>query len=60
MLKNRLDATHKEYALLCRNDSLSMFGYGTSLRIYEAKNGSKSYTNNTGKTYEMPPGCNQE
>jgi hypothetical protein len=60
MLKNKLDASYKRYAIRCWNDSLSVFGNGVDLRIYEAKNGSKSYTNYKGNTYELPPGCNQE
>ena len=59
MLKNTLDASYKPYAIRCYNDSLSMFGYGTDLRIYGTKNGSKSYTN-LGSTYELPQGYNQE
>ena len=60
MLKNRLKNTYKQHAIMHRNDSLSLFGYGGALHLYEAKNGKKSYTNNTGLTYEMPPGCNEE
>ena len=60
MLKNRLDATYKQYAIWHYSNSLSMFGSGPALRIYEAKNGNKSYTNYTGDTYELPPGYNAE
>jgi hypothetical protein len=59
MLKNKLDAGYKQYAIRCYNDSLSMFGAGYDMRIYEAKNRFKSYTC-LGDTYELPPGCNQE
>jgi hypothetical protein len=60
MLKNKVQADYKYNALYFRIDSLSMFGHGADLRIYETKNGNKSYTNLYGKTYEQPPGCNQE
>ena len=59
MLKNKLDASYKPYAIRCYSESLSMFGYGVDLRIYETKNGSKSYTN-LGHTYELPQGYNKE
>ena len=36
-----------------------MFGWGTDLRIYETKNGKKSYTA-LGDTYELPQGYNKE
>jgi hypothetical protein len=60
MLKNKVQADYKDYALFFRSDSLSMFGDGVDLRIYEAKNGKKSYTALNGNTYEQPPGCNLE
>ncbi len=60
MLKVKPDGSYKQYALLCYNNCLSAFGAGIALNIYETKSGKKSYTNNTGYTYEMPPGCNQE
>jgi hypothetical protein len=59
MLKNILDASWKGYAIRCYNDSLSAFGCGTDLSIYETKNGSKSFTN-LGYTYELPQGYNKE
>ena len=48
MLENRLSASWKGYALMHDSDSLSVFGWGADLRIYEAKNGNKSFTYNTG------------
>ena len=60
MLKNRLDNEYKLYAIRCRSDSLSVFGYGPgTLYIQEPKNGKKSKSNHPGHTYEMPPGCNE-
>jgi hypothetical protein len=59
MLKNKLDASYKPYAIQCYSDNLSMFGYGVDLRIYETKNGNKSYTA-LGVTYELPQGYNKE
>jgi hypothetical protein len=59
MLKNTLNASYKPYAIRCWSDSLSLFGggAGVDLRIYETKNGNKSYTN-LGSTYELPQGYN--
>jgi hypothetical protein len=45
---------------MCYNDCLSQFGNNATIDIYEPKNGKKSKSNNPGRTYEMPPGCNQE
>jgi hypothetical protein len=45
MLKNTLDDSFKGYALRCQSDSLSGFGWGWSLRIYEPGNEKKSHTN---------------
>ena len=59
MLKNTLHASYKKHAIRCYSDSLSMFGAGVDLRIYETKNGSKSYTT-LGNTYELPQGYNKE
>jgi hypothetical protein len=59
MLKNTLNASHKQYAINGYLESLSMFGAGYDMRIYEAKNGNRGYTR-LGYTYELPPGCNQE
>ena len=57
-LKKRLDSKNQNSAIRTWNDSLSMFGSGTDLRIYE-KNSSKSYTAGLGnKTFEKPAGCN--
>jgi hypothetical protein len=36
-----------------------VFGWGVDLRIYETKNGNKSYTA-LGHTYELPQGYNKE
>ena len=35
MLKNTLNASYKDAAIRCYSGSLSMFGYGVDLRIYE-------------------------
>jgi hypothetical protein len=59
MLKNTLHASKKPYAIKCYSHSLSAFGCGNDLSIYESKNGSKCYTN-LGYTYELPQGYNQE
>jgi hypothetical protein len=59
MLKNTLHASYNHCAIRGYNDNLSMFGHGTDLRIYETKNGSKSYTY-LGETYELPQGYNKE
>ena len=59
MLKNKLDASNKSYAIRCFSNSLSMFGASTDLRIIETKNERKSYTN-LGDTYELPQGYNHE
>jgi hypothetical protein len=59
MLKNTLHASYKPYAIQCYSESLSMFGGGVDLRIYETKNGNKSYTA-LGNTYELPQGYNKE
>ena len=60
MLKNRLDEEDKEDAIRYYHDTLSCFGAGVEIDIYEPKNGKKSKSNNPGRTYEMPPGCNDE
>ena len=59
MLKNTLHASYKGEAIRCWSDGLSMFGNGVDLRIYETKNGSKSYAY-LGYTFELPQGYNQE
>ncbi len=57
-LKNRLDPSYQGSAIRSFDNSLSMFGSGVDLRIYE-KNSSKSFTSGLGKwTYEKPAGCN--
>ncbi len=60
MLKNTLHASYKEWAIRYYRDSLSVFGNGPVIEIYEGKNGKKSKSDNPGFTYEMPPGCNKE
>ena len=60
MLKNTLNAKHKLAAVMNRSDSLSLFGYGATFRIYEPKNGRKSVTNFDYASYELPPGCNKK
>jgi hypothetical protein len=59
MLKNTLHARHKGCAIRFWNGSLSMFGNGVDLDIYETKSGNKSYST-LGSTYELPQGYNQE
>jgi hypothetical protein len=57
-LKNRLIPSSQNSAIRSYNNSLSTFGSGPTLRIYE-KNSSRSYTANLGVyTYEKPAGCN--
>jgi hypothetical protein len=59
MLKNTLNASHR--AIRCDYESLSVFGNGRDLRIYELNDGKKkSYVSYDGNTYELPPGCNKE
>jgi hypothetical protein len=54
-LNNTLDAKFKDCAIRCYKRSLSLFGYGTDLRIYETSSPFKSYTY-LGSTFEIPPG----
>ena len=57
-LKNRLDPIYLNAAIRSDSGSLSFFGNGPTLTIYE-KNNSKSYTANIGRyTFEKPAGCN--
>ena len=57
-LKNRLDPSYQDCAIRSDISSLSVFGWGADVKIYE-KNNNKSYTNNLGTgTYEKPAGCN--
>jgi hypothetical protein len=58
-LNNTLHPNHKSRAIRCWTDSLSAFGSGTDLSIYEAPAGKKSFSN-LGNTYELPKGCNHE
>jgi hypothetical protein len=57
-LKNRLDPNYQDDAIRSFSSTLSAFGNGTTMCIYE-KNSYKSYTNNLGtRTYDAPAGCN--
>jgi hypothetical protein len=60
MLKNTLNPTYKNHALMCNSGSLSIFGYNYTFIIKEPKNGKKSLTRFDYVAYELPPGCNQE
>ncbi len=42
MLKNRLNDSHKMKAIRYYNDTLSCFGYGPDIDIFEPINGKKS------------------
>lgn len=53
MLKNMAHASHKFRAIRCWTDSLTAFGTGTDLSIYEAPAGKKSFSY-LGNTYELP------
>ncbi len=53
-LKNKIDATYKQYAIRCYSDYLSLFG-GNDMHIRASSSSSKC-SSNLGWTYKLPQG----
>jgi hypothetical protein len=59
-LKNTLNSSHINYALLSDNSYLSVFGHDGAIAIYTKQNGGKSFSRGFGKPYEKAGGCNND